>query len=147
MSSNKTYKDIFTLFDKKAQGTIPVTQLGDFLRAIGYNPTNSLVSDLIKKNFTNTNDISLNDIDNLITSNKAVLESTTNASVDDFIKAFQVFDKENTGKISIGDLKYMLTGLGERLNEDEVDELLKGVESTDDGMIEYRSFIDDILKR
>lgn len=46
---------------------------------------------------------------------------------EDFIRGFQVFDKEGNGTIGQGELKYVLTSLGEKLSDDEVDELLKGV--------------------
>lgn len=43
------------------------------------------------------------------------------------MRGFQVFDKEGTGYIGVGELRYVLTSLGEKLSDDEVDELLKGV--------------------
>ena len=46
---------------------------------------------------------------------------------DEFIRGFQVFDKDGTGYIGVGELRYVLTSLGEKLSDDEVDELLKGV--------------------
>ena len=49
---------------------------------------------------------------------------------DEFIRGFQVFDKEGNGYIGQGELKYVLTSLGEKLSDDEVDELLKGVQVT-----------------
>jgi calmodulin len=48
-------------------------------------------------------------------------------TTEDFIRGFQVFDKEGRGYIGVGQLRYVLTSLGERLSEEEVDELLKGV--------------------
>lgn len=137
-------KDIFTLFDKQAKGTISKNQLGDYLRAIGYNPTNSWV----QKISTDLNDqLSLDDINMLVSSNQSSLDSTTHGKLEDFIKAFQVFDKENTGKVSIGHIRYMLTGLGERLSDEEVDELMKGVEVDSNGGIDYRKFIEDVLRQ
>lgn len=41
-----------------------------------------------------------------------------------------MFDKEGNGFIGQGELKYVLTSLGEKLSEEEVDELLKGVQVT-----------------
>lgn len=38
-----------------------------------------------------------------------------------------MFDKDNNGYIGQGELKYILTSLGEKLSDEEVDELLKGV--------------------
>lgn len=52
------------------------------------------------------------------------------ARADDFIRGFQVFDKEGNGFIGQGELKYVLTSLGEKLSDEEVDELLKMVQVT-----------------
>lgn len=49
-------------------------------------------------------------------------------SVDEFIRGFQVFDKEGNGYIGAGELRYVLTQLGEKMTDEEVDELLKGVQ-------------------
>lgn len=51
-------------------------------------------------------------------------------SAEDFIKGFQVFDRDGNGFIGQGELKYVLTSLGEKLSDEEVDELLKGVPIT-----------------
>ena len=50
------------------------------------------------------------------------------ASKDEFIRGFQVFDKEGNGFIGAGELRYVLTQLGEKMSDEEVDELLKGVQ-------------------
>lgn len=50
------------------------------------------------------------------------------ASVEEFIRGFQVFDKEGNGYIGAGELRYVLTQLGEKMTDEEVDELLKGVQ-------------------
>jgi calmodulin len=47
---------------------------------------------------------------------------------DEFIRGFQVFDKEGNGFIGAGELRYVLTQLGEKMSDEEVDELLKGVQ-------------------
>lgn len=49
-------------------------------------------------------------------------------TVEEFIRGFQVFDKEGNGFIGAGELRYVLTQLGEKMTDDEVDELLKGVQ-------------------
>ena len=69
---------------------------------------------------------------------------------DEFVRGFQVFDKDSTGYIGVGELRYgilppppafypcivswlliqswiVLTSLGEKLTNEEVDELLKGM--------------------
>lgn len=49
------------------------------------------------------------------------------STLDEFIKGFQVFDKTGKGLIGAGELRYVLTQLGEKMSDAEVDELLKGV--------------------
>ena len=39
-----------------------------------------------------------------------------------------MFDKEGNGFIGAGELRYVLTQLGEKMTDEEVDELLKGVQ-------------------
>lgn len=64
---------------------------------------------------------------------------------EDYIKGFQVFDKDNTGYIGVGELRYILTSIGEKLSDEEVDELLKGVNVTKDNNVDYVEFVKLIL--
>jgi len=41
------YKEAFALFDKKGTGAVPREVLGDLLRALGQNPTQAEVADLV----------------------------------------------------------------------------------------------------
>lgn len=74
------------------------------------------------------------------------------------MRGFQVFDKEGTGYIGVGELRYVLTSLGEKLSDEEVDELLKGVTVSpyvlqkgslpcSDGNIHYETFVRQILSQ
>jgi len=47
MKATTNYKEAFALFDKRGNGRIPLSSLGDLLRACGQNPTNAEVDDLI----------------------------------------------------------------------------------------------------
>lgn len=41
------YKEAFALFDKKGTGAVPREVLGDLLRALGQNPTQAEVADIV----------------------------------------------------------------------------------------------------
>lgn len=142
-ATTKTYQDIFTLFDKKNEGIISKEKVGDYLRAIGYNPSEQQISNILSNNTKES--FSFNALNQLVDDNNDVLQSTINKSYKDFLKAFKIFDTNQTGKIAIGDLKYMLTGLGEKLSYDEVDEILKGVSVDENGLIDYEEFVKEIL--
>lgn len=53
--------------------------------------------------------------------------SEVEPAIEEFIRGFQVFDKEGNGHIGVGELRYVLTQLGEKMTDEEVDELLRGV--------------------
>ena len=55
---------------------------------------------------------------------------------EEYCRGFQVFDKDMTGFIGVGQLRYILTNLGEKMSDEEVDELLKAVD-TSSGEINY----------
>lgn len=59
---------------------------------------------------------------------------------EEYCRGFQVFDKDMTGFIGVGQLRYILTNLGEKMSDDEVDELLKAVE-TQNGEVNYTGML------
>lgn len=60
---------------------------------------------------------------------------------EEYCRGFQVFDKDMTGFIGVGQLKYILTNLGEKMSDEEVDELLKAVD-TSSGQVNYTGMQD-----
>ena len=46
-SDNAEWKEAFALFDKKGTGAVPRETLGDLLRALGQNPTQAEVADIV----------------------------------------------------------------------------------------------------
>merc|ERR1711939_56189 len=140
MSADAEAKEAFALFDKRGAGTIPASSLGDVLRALGQNPTQAQVAELAAS--VDNQDIDFNTFINILNRPGGYDPAGT---ADEFIRGFQVFDKEGNGFIGQGELKYVLTSLGEKLSEEEVDELLKGVQVTPEGNINYVSFVHQIL--
>lgn len=59
------------------------------------------------------------------------------SSEDEIKDAFRVFDKEGNGYISAAELRHVLTNLGERLRDEEVDEMIREADLTGDGQINY----------
>lgn len=46
--TSTNYKEAFSLFDKRGNGRVALTDLGDLLRACGQNPTLAEIRDLEK---------------------------------------------------------------------------------------------------
>ncbi|KAI5783847.1 hypothetical protein DFH27DRAFT_271519 [Peziza echinospora] len=132
------YKEAFALFDKKGNQRVPASSLGDLLRACGQNPTCAEVDELvrgIKVDF---------DFDSFLKILNRPNGFREPGEPEEFVRGFQVFDKEMTGFVGVGELKYVLTSLGEKLTNEEVDELLKGMNIQGD-QVNYTDFVKMIL--
>lgn len=62
-----------------------------------------------------------------------------------FLIGLKVFDKEQNGNISSAELRHLLTNLGERLTDEEVEQLLLGLEDKN-GLIHYEEWIRKLLR-
>jgi|TARA_R110002003_G_scaffold64_6_gene5995 hypothetical protein len=49
-----------------------------------------------------------------------------------------VFDKDRSGFVGKGQIKYILTNLGEKMSEEEVDELFKSTIDASNNEVDYR---------
>lgn len=54
-----------------------------------------------------------------------------------FFTLHRVFDKNNDGLISSSELRRVMTNLGEKLSEEEVDDMIKEADMDGDGMVNY----------
>ena len=64
---------------------------------------------------------------------------------DDIIEAFRVFDKDGNGTISAAELRHVMTNLGEKLTDEEGDEMIREADVNGDGIIDYKEFTKIIL--
>lgn len=48
-----------------------------------------------------------------------------------------MFDKNNDGLISNSELRHVMTNLGEKLSDEEVDDMIKEADLDGDGMVNY----------
>ena len=62
----------------------------------------------------------------------------------DVLKSFEVFDRDGNGLISIVELRHVLTGVGERLDPGQVEDLLRDADQGD-GMVNYSTFVSTML--
>ena len=56
---------------------------------------------------------------------------------DEIREAFRVFDKDDNGYISAAELRHVMTNLGEKLTDEEVDEMIKEGDIDGDGQVNY----------
>ena len=58
-------------------------------------------------------------------------------STDEIREAFRVFDKDGNGYVSAAELRHVMTNVGEKLTDEEVDEMIKEADIDRDGQVNY----------
>lgn len=130
------FKEAFSLFDQDQDGKITSKELGIVMRSLGQTPTESELNDLIREIDSNT-DGSIDFPEFLTMMARKMRDSDSQAEI---FEAFRVFDKDGDGKIDKGELKHVLTSIGEKLTEEEVDEMLREADTNNDGVIDIKEF-------
>ncbi|XP_037728055.1 myosin-2 essential light chain-like [Drosophila subpulchrella] len=71
---------------------------------------------------------------------QAISKARSGDTADDFIEGLRHFDKDASGYISSAELRHLLTTLGEKLTNEEVEQLLANMEDQQ-GNINYEEFV------
>ena len=53
------------------------------------------------------------------------------------VEAFRVFDREGNGFINAAEIRRVMTNLGDKLNDEEVDEMIREADLDGDGQVNY----------
>ncbi|GBG92905.1 hypothetical protein CBR_g57709 [Chara braunii] len=136
------FKEAFSLFDRDRDGSISTKEVGTVMRALGLNPTEADLSDMVKM-YGDQGKTALNCDDFLDLMSKNLKEQ----SEDDLKSAFRVFDKDNDGLIAADELRHIMTSLGEVLSAEEVDEMMKEADGKGTGQIQYEDFVKIMMQR
>ena len=132
------YKEAFQIFDKHGEGAISSKELGTIMRSLGLNPSDEDLKEIIDSfdNEKNNNLIDFNSFLVIMAKRKNDIDKE-----EDLIDAFRVFDKENNGKISSRELRYVMMSSGEDLNENDIEEMIREASTENDDFIDYYKFV------
>eukprot|EP00210_Caulerpa_lentillifera_P002209 g2123.t1 len=130
------FKEAFALFDKDGDGMITTKELGTVMRSLGQNPTEAELQEMINEVDTDGNGII--DFPEFLSLMAKKMKDCNNE--DELKEAFKVFDKDGNGFISAAELRHVMTNLGEKLTDEEVDEMIREADVDGDGQVNYEEF-------
>ena len=131
------YMDAFNMFDTNHDGTINSQKIGELMRKLGKNPTESQLNQIIGNIAKNgSKQIGFDDFVELMEQ-----KNKENDPEIEIINMFQIFNKENNGVISNEELFHIIRTFGETLTDEEIREIITEADVDGDGYINYEEFV------
>ncbi|XP_062439982.1 calmodulin-like protein 4 [Rhea pennata] len=131
------FKECFSLYDKKQKGKIKATDLLVVMRCLGASPTPGEVQKHLHLHKIDRNA----ELDFSTFLNIMYRQMKQEEPEKEILTALAMIDREKKGLIAVAELRAKLTRLGEKLSEEEVDDLLKEAKVGPNGTIKYEEFV------
>jgi len=131
------FKEAFEIFDQDGDGSITTVELGRVMQSLGIEMTQTELVDMINDVDADGNG-SIDFPEFVALMSKAMTEAETR---EELKAAFGHFDKDGSGYIDKEELLLVMEQLGEKLTEQEADEMMQEADSNGDGQIDFEEFV------
>lgn len=141
MKLEREYKEVFDFYSgaiTNKKQAISFDQLLEIMEKIDIDVTREELKDIIKS-------ISSDDPSSITyTTFVELFERKLYKDVPkhEAVEAFKLFDKDNSGKISINDFRHIMQNLSDGFTSVEINDFLKLADRHQDGYIHYKEFVD-----
>ena len=133
------YKEAFDMFDKDGSGTISVNEIVKIMKNFGYPIKKSEAQKMISDIDDNSDgEIDFEEFVTLMEKQTNTVEETEEELV---LRAFKSFDKDHDGKITNYEFKYLLTQMGNKFCDEELNQLFSECNLDINGVLDYQDFI------
>lgn len=130
-------REAFDLFDSDGSGTIDAKELKVAMRALGFEPKKEEIRKMIA-DIDKCGDGQINFEEFLAT---MTVKMGQRDSREEMIKAFRLFDDDETGRISFQNLKRVANDLGENLTDEELQEMIDEADREGTGEVSLEDFM------
>ena len=129
--------DVFDMFDKDQNGIIQASELHSVLESLGRNSNDDDVNQFLTKLDVDENGVVSKDefmaaVDEIY--------SFPQSTVDEVVQAFQIFDINGSGKITVDEMKTILLKFTNEFSERDVASIFELIDVDQDGKVSYAEF-------
>ncbi|CAD8177345.1 unnamed protein product [Paramecium pentaurelia] len=126
------FKEAFDFLDKNCDGVITANQFSTILRSIGQNPTEKEVQDIFIE-FDADEDGTIDFAQFLCLMGRKMKELESEER--------KKLDKDGNELISIPELRCAMKNQGEKLTDNEIEDMIEEADKDGDGYISYEEFV------
>ena len=130
-------KEAFDLFDTDGSGTIDAKELKVAMRALGFEPKKEEIRKMIADADKNGSGV----IDFPEFLDMMTVKMAERDPREEMLKAFRLFDDDESGKISFKNLRRVAKELGENMTDEEIQEMIDEADRDGDGEISEEEFM------
>ena len=143
------FREAFAFFDKDGDGCITVEELATVMGSLqGHRPSEDELGEMIRDADADGNGtIDFPEFLALMARKTAAGSSAGAGGGDcddpdeELREAFKVFDKDQNGDISATELRHVMINLGEKLTDEEVEQMIREADLDGDGQVNYDEFV------
>merc|ERR1711874_769510 len=133
------FKEAFDEFDKDGSGAISTDELLHVLRAMGQNPTEDELLNLVLE-VDSDGTIEFEEFISMMKKKASEVDEEA-----DLREAFKIFDRDKDGFISMKELKKVCSMMGTMLTKEELDQFMAEADKDGNGKLDYDEFVKMLL--
>lgn len=130
-------REAFELFDS-GTGLVEKRQLKVMMRALGHEPKKEQLSRMLLTSGISSRSQHIKHEEFLALMSQIINEKNIQ---EEMMKAFTLFDIDNSGKITIENLRTVAEQLGEKMSDAELEEMIREADLNKDGSVDATEFI------
>ena len=139
--TKEEYTEVFNLFDKEEKGKIDAKEIASIVRALGLNPSEAQVAELIKKaDPSGSGSIGVDAVFNVMEGH-----GIENDSEEVILESFKIFDNKGKGKIAATELTAICRNMGEPFTDEEAEQMMAMMDIDDSGDVDYADWLKTML--
>eukprot|EP00042_Codosiga_hollandica_P032670 m.211487 g.211487 ORF g.211487 m.211487 type:complete len:173 (-) comp53976_c0_seq15:1259-1777(-) len=130
-------REAFQLFDEDKDGHLDYHELKVALRALGFDVKKADVQKILR-DFDKDDRQLISERDFAAVAAERILDRNP---VEEMLKAFNLFDEDKSGKITVKNLRKIARDLGEEMTDDELQAMIHEFDRDHDGAINQEEFL------
>ena len=140
-NEKKQHQEAFNIFDRDKDKKLNKEEARYAYMALGWNFSEEELNKIMQEKGEN-NLIEFNGFSDYL------FDRSKDAEIEEEImETFAEMDKDGDGKINAKDLKYLLYSIGEKFDDEEINEIIRETSSTNDGTFSYKDMVKLILQK